>query len=586
MANTLQKILARMQGQPQAPVAYGTGPMNLPGMMAQLPDIQARQTRAAKLRRTQEKFDEMAKKQEKSNYTPTQKGGLYETVAQYRTDYSGLGDELVGAIGGHFNEKKMEREDADLKNLSQNEQLRVLEQIGQQRARKPGTPAPAGEPTEAALRGYLGMLGGDIDKGVFSDAAHVSGQIIEKGTGEVINRMSDGSLQRTGIIKDPNVKILDPEGEVIQVVDLGGPNVGTGRDVIFGGGQPQPGQPQPGQPQPGQPQRPNTEQTFRDSLEISPEQEAQIELIEAEQGAPLTEQQMVQYLQTGDIGLPTPGGQQQPMPQGAPNVPAQMPEPVPGGAQPAAAGAPAPIPMSAPVAAPVPAVAQGRTIRTPTTFDKERDKIRAANEAAVPTANSAAIKESATTDAHMTTEHRTAARLAVPQVKAATARTLSDVDRLMGNEEGLAEMVGKAITARASGVPFIGDQLAKGWVGMFNPGTPLADAYAAHEQLTSKAFLSSYEDVLKGTGPISNVEGLKGAQAALQSALFQSPEVYMNRLQEFRDRALELEQRSIAAGLGPVNPDLIPAGQRPAAAPARMSPERRAELQRKYGSKK
>jgi hypothetical protein len=59
---------------------------------------------------------------------------------------------------------------------------------------------------------------------------------------------------------------------------------------------------------------------------------------------------------------------------------------------------------------------------------------------------------------------------------------------------------------------------------------------------------------------VSNVEGLKGAQSNLQQALYQTQDVYEQRLREYIEQIRLKEQQLAAAGMDPVNPQYAPQG--------------------------
>jgi hypothetical protein len=166
--------------------------------------------------------------------------------------------------------------------------------------------------------------------------------------------------------------------------------------------------------------------------------------------------------------------------------------------------------------------------------------------------------EAARKKATMDTEHRLNAKYALPGAQALTAQTERDVNLLLNNKEGLKQIVGSKLTARLSTLG-TENAIAGLYAGGIHAGTPMANAFAAHMQLTSKAFLDSYRDAYKGTGPVSNVEGLKGAQSNLQQALYQTQDVYEQRLREYIEQIRLKEAQLAAAGLDPVSPQYAPA---------------------------
>ena len=102
-------------------------------------------------------------------------------------------------------------------------------------------------------------------------------------------------------------------------------------------------------------------------------------------------------------------------------------------------------------------------------------------------------------------------------------KTMIDVIENIENSPGLDSVVGK-----------IADP-AGGNLGFVNlPSSRAANFQAYADQLQGKVFLQAYED-LRGTGQITQVEGLKGevSKAALQTA--QSPEQYRKNLKDLKD---------------------------------------------------
>jgi hypothetical protein len=164
--------------------------------------------------------------------------------------------------------------------------------------------------------------------------------------------------------------------------------------------------------------------------------------------------------------------------------------------------------------------------------------------------------------AELSAEEKVSAATSLPKVQAATEKTTREVDRLL-SDPGLDDLITGAASTLSS-LPF-GEALTNAYFGTLEKGSDAANAYAAHNVLTSVAFLQSYQEALKGTGAISNVEGLRAAQSNLQNALTQSPERYKERLEEFKQEVANVEQRVRDAAAKAV-PGVKPTA--PAAAPA------------------
>lgn len=200
-----------------------------------------------------------------------------------------------------------------------------------------------------------------------------------------------------------------------------------------------------------------------------------------------------------------------------------------------------------------------------------------------PEAQAAGLKEAATRTATLDANAVQAAKDALPKAQAARRKAMIEVDRIRANPQVLRGIAGGTGTGVISAVPWIGDELAQGWVGMTEGGKPAADVMSALQTLTSSAFLQSYADALQGTGAISNIEGLRGAANNLQAALSQSPERIMERLDEYLKELQIVEDRLAeiagAEGSPATGRSAAPAPARGAGAPKRSDDD----LLKQYG---
>lgn len=77
-------------------------PGTLQSMFQALPQIQQAQRRAQQLRGAQQYFQQMGQQETPGNYTPSQKGGLYQTVQQWQPDYAKIGNAISGGLGSLY----------------------------------------------------------------------------------------------------------------------------------------------------------------------------------------------------------------------------------------------------------------------------------------------------------------------------------------------------------------------------------------------------------------------------------------------------------------------------------------------------
>ena len=83
------------------------------------------------------------------------------------------------------------------------------------------------------------------------------------------------------------------------------------------------------------------------------------------------------------------------------------------------------------------------------------------------------------------------------------------------------------------------------------PGSSTAGAVSLHNQLTSKAFLEAYQNVLKGGGSITEIEGAKGTAALLRAQRATSEAEYIKSVREFQqhyNNAIQAKQQFLSGG--------------------------------------
>lgn len=177
-------------------------------MLQSIPEINEQRRKAQMLRGISDTFQNMSRRPTGGNYTPTQQGGLYQTVAKYHKDYGKIGNDLAGALGTYLGTRAGNAE-RDLANQTGSAQIEAAQTMGG------GTMTDA--PTAQALRAYMGLVGGADAKGIMGSIPRVQSTKTDK-DGKIWNVMSDGSTQDTGLIADYKTNtIKTADGRVVNV---------------------------------------------------------------------------------------------------------------------------------------------------------------------------------------------------------------------------------------------------------------------------------------------------------------------------------------------------------------------------------
>lgn len=173
----------------------------------------------------------------------------------------------------------------------------------------------------------------------------------------------------------------------------------------------------------------------------------------------------------------------------------------------------------------------GRGPLTPAA-EVEAAKEQAKANALAEVAPAVMTKEEAEKLGSLTAENRAAAIAALPKAQ----QTLDTVKRHVGNllkNPKLPKIVGKNLPGRLSALPG-GQMLNNAWLGAVRAeGDEGANFITQLDQITNEAFLQGYEDSMKGTGPVSNIEGLKTAAAKVRSSMTQGEDAFRAALNEF-----------------------------------------------------
>lgn len=490
-------------------------PLTVKRMLEILPEIERRKRRAKSQRRDQERFAAMSQAPGSGNYTQTQQGGWFPTVAQYQKDYGRIGNQIVGGLGEYLTGRKADKAEEEYGNMQQSEILRVLDQMGQPKGVQ-GAPVEGQEPPASsnALRGYLNLLGGK-DLGIESGSSKVrSTQRLENGN---LGLVTDDGIQDTGIKYDYSIKTLEGADGGVYSVGTSGSGRGQTNPVMVGGSEAPPSAP-PGQPPAPQvgPPPPGAPNVKLDML--TPEQNQELSSILANISDEGVAGRITQMYIESNAGK-APG---------------------------AAASA-------APPAGPT-------QLRVLTPAQKAEQEARAKLEvelgAAPRIADLEAQKTAARKEAELNTERTQTARTLLPKARASLMQ-LEDVSAKLLNHPGLANIVG-GLWGRVPDSP-----TALKYFDAIMAGKPEAGAMALHRQMMGKVFMDAYE-TLKGGGQITEIEGQRATDAKSRMNRSQSLAEYKTAVNDFvaavRDGLKKMEQAAGGSGQpGPAQPNARPA---------------------------
>lgn len=551
--------------------------ITLQSILQNLPEFQRRQQQVERLRNARGQFQAIGQKTGNPNYTRTTTGGLgYQTVGRYIPDYAGMTNEAIGAIGSAWTGRNLEKSEAELNNLRNEQIIKAAEQVS-----RPSKDADDGSPSQAALRAYLGILGGPDVSSIMGSQVRVASTKVDQ-DGKVWNIMSNGQVVPAGITADYSSQVLQVPGQEPVLVGRSGAGRGVARQVTFGPGSESQPAPQAQQQAPavgGNIDREDLHERMRkaesnnDPNAVSPKgarglmqlMPGTARELEAALGMPpgstdsnpeanekagrvYMDQLLQKYRGDQSLALAAynwgPGNVDRWIADGA--DPAKVPQETqsyvkgilsgrdqtPNIAQTAAANAGSP------------------SLRTPTKFEEALDAARAKNvaeaEGATAAAQAAGLKKGFEVDA----ETAAKARAALPGIQSSSAQAM-DVIRQLKSARGLGQIVG------GLGGRIPENKVAQGIFNAVMAGTPAADAMALHQQIRGGVFLRAYE-TLKGGGQITEVEGQKAEAAMGRLERAQTKEAYLQALGELEQVIIGGVARAQAAAAG---------GQAPAPAP-------------------
>lgn len=508
-------------------------PITVQRMLELLPQIERRKRKAKNARKEQSQFDQMRQQPGSGNYVPTQHGGLFQTVAQYQKDYKGIGNQIVGALGSYLTGKQADKEELAVSDMSQQEQLRALEQLQRNRDSKGALEAEGGA-NNAALRGYLGLLGNETDMGdLFPKEARVSSTKVDS-DGNIVLYMSDGTERVTGRKADYNTRTqTDAEGNV-WVIGNSGAGRGNATPVTFGGSPaPAPGQTPPPAAGAGVPEGWNGAARVGTIDGLTPELQQRLQGMLRGVTDPVQQDMIVDMFMRNNIKEFGP--------------------------EEAAGGTPA------------------QQLRVATkgqeAFDAEQGKIAAQLAAGDQVTQMEVNREGAKRRAVVEADRVAEIRAKLPTLRANVDRARTTINQLV-NHPGL-----KNITGRLGGMIPDPDSFP-GAYQLFKSataGTATGNALAMHEQLRGQVFAVAFE-TLKGGGQITQIEGQKATEAAARMTRAQSTEEYKKAAAEFVAAYEEGLRKLEAAGRNGYFDYNEPAAP---AAPSAADP--RAALRAKYG---
>lgn len=506
-------------------------PITVQRMLELLPQIERRKKKAKNARKDQGQFDQMQQRQGSGNYVPTQHGGLFETVAQYQKDYGKIGNQVTGAIGSYLTGKKADEEELAASDLSQQEQLRALEQLQKNRDSKGALEAEGGA-NNAALQGYLGLLGNETDVSSLIGGNKVrSTQKLANGN---LGIVTDSGVEDTGIPFDYSIKTeADAAGKVFGI-GTSGAGRGQATPVTFGGSPaPAPGQTPPPAPGAGTPEGWNGAAKVHPIDGLTPEDQARLQQMLNGVTDPTAQDMIVDMFMKN-------------------NIKEFGPEQAAGG---------------------VPAPAGQLTVATKgqEAFDVEQARINAQLGAADQVTQMEVNREGAKRRAVVEADRVAEIRTKLPSLRANVERARATINKLV-ESPGL-----KNITGRLGGMIPDPDSFP-GAYQLFKSataGTATGNALALHEQLRGQVFAVAFE-TLKGGGQITQIEGQKATEAAGRMTRAQSTEEYKAAAAEFVAAYEEGLRKLEAAGQnGYFDYEEAPA------APSAADP--RAALRAKYG---
>ena len=500
-------------------------------ILAALPELQRQRTRANRIRGAQSYFNNLQGQEGNGNMTARQQGGLYPTVQRWRPDYAKFGNQLVGALGGAYTGAKADQAEDEMVNARNAEIMGTIDQIGQIRNRKPGEAAPAGEPSEQTLRGYLALLGGPDAQTLLGKQTHVQSRYTDQ-DGNVVLVMSDGSEVPTGRKADYNVdKIIDPVTGQISVIGKSGAGRGVGSPVMMG------------QPPSAPPPAPATGASVPSAIPDMGGPKPVMDIPEVDKNVQAMLANGVAFMQS--LGLPQ---EQQD---------AWVAEQI-GKARTAQAYAHNPTAGPAPAAvAAGPAAQGGAPLRVSGAGEVEAAKIAAQNAAAAQTAQAEGLK----TEERNLAEQRVALRQSLPKAKALAA-SMSNAIRKLKEAPGLDSIVGGSVMGM---IPNEGRTatVARGAQSFLDPAG--ANAMALYDNIVGKNYAQAFE-TLKGSGPVTEkeTERVANAYAALQRS--QTKAQFLRNLQELDDavQAGYRRMEEVAASMGAPAAPVAPANNRPA----------------------
>lgn len=462
-------------------------PITLQSMMQIFPQLQQLKRKGDRLREAQQQAKALMNThgQNPSGVRPTQRGSWYETVAQYRPDYTGAANKITGALGDYLAGKQADEADQQYSDMQGGQIIQTLDQMGNNA--KPG--ASQAGPSNSTLRGYLGLIGGSD---VLGKIPHVSSTRVDE-QGNVFAVMSDGTEMPTGRKADYKGQVIKDEGTgEIRMVGTSGAGRGVVSPVTGGAGS---AAPAPASSSPMGPVKVNFDW-------MTPDQNEQlartVSMLPQDQG----EQILASIAAQHDAGKNSikPGSVQ-------------------------VEGAPAGL---------APPPGQQGTFRVTPKADLEAGvaqakttaEINAKNALASQTAAAEAQIGSAKAGATADAETAAKARNSLPQVET----TLADIKRVAGallTNPNLNQIIGPSVLGRMPDNA-INSSFGQGLLA----SSKANDAFQLHQQLVGKLFQAAY-DSLRGAGQITEAEerGMKPALANLRRS--QSPEQFKQAVRDF-----------------------------------------------------
>jgi len=539
-------------------------PITRESILGNLPELQKRRRRAKQLRKDQDKFRAMMEKdRELGGVAETQHGGLFQTVGSYIPNYGGMAEKLTGALGGYLTGKQAEGAEDDLNALRNRERIDSEAQMAMDET-------PEGGAANEVVQEYLDLMDEEESgKGGRAKPDQAQADQIDD-DGNVWTRMKSGKWVKAGFKARYGMKPMTSKttGDVYQVPTT---SQGDVQQVMMPGSAP------PAAPVPGAPGGPPSVTGLEG---MNPQQQRELQTVVSSMQAMEMPQDVIDtYVakaQAKAANPPVPGQTQGPMtttaeglnPDGTPVAPVPPGPPAPPPQPDVAAALNGSMGVPPPPAPPPQPLNMGGAAEVAAAT--ERAKLQAQVDMAPQTAAAGAYAKGMETGAQVDATTAAEARAKLPTAKLHKQQLDKHITEMIAHP-GMPDVIGKGILARVSKLEKVpGASWIPSAAEFAMSGTEAMGALARFRQLRGEVFLPAIQS-LRGTGPVSNIEGDK-AQAAL-GRMEQSTSIpeFKAALADFQQAyaagVLAMEQTANGQNAAPI-PGYTAPGAPPVAPPA------------------